>query len=221
MTKEKIHFREQTIATHDLNRDWEAGDHHAQEISEKGLVDPWEVDVEVETHAPEPVILQQSEIVRKEEGSVPNTNTPSAYEEESFEQRWDNVPLQTATSEVETIDRSFDDDSVDDWADSGFAVFSMDAETLTESHADLDIYDENEHQPPWELEPIDDHSVRIARQKAAEITALIVITHRQEHDSCLAMLTELFKTHRHHATFRAIKSATSNDITLGACPSNG
>ena len=78
---------------------------------------------------------------------------------------------------------------------------------------DIPELDEDVRQTPWEIEE-EGPSIRRARDKAAHIASLLYLTNRDDQESALIYLTDLFnhKDYSHSSTFQAIQRIAKNGL---------
>ena len=138
------------------------------------------------------------------------------------------MPLEKATDDMVCADVEpmeleddgswLDDDLLYETEDDG----SEDSDSDDSINEDSDIFfddipefDENARQVPWEIKP-EEEGTRRARDKAADIASLLYLTSRDDQESTLTYLIDLFEhpDHSHSSTFYAIKRIASQGLDL-------
>ena len=111
-----------------------------------------------------------------------------------------------------------DDDLLYETEDDGSEYSDSDDSVNEDSDIFLDDipeFDEDAQQTPWEIEPEEEgQPIRLARDKAADITSLLYLTSRDDQEIALTYLTDLFKQpdYSYPSTFQAIKRIASDRL---------
>ena len=127
-------------------------------------------------------------------------------------------PMELADNALSSNQDWLDDDLIyeteddeSEYGDSGDSV-NEDSDIFLD---DIPEFDEDAQQTPWEIEPEEEgQPIRLARDKAADITSLLYLTSRDDQEIALTYLTDLFKQpdYSYPSTFQAIKRIASDRL---------
>lgn len=173
-------------------------------------------------------ILASEDKTEKERASTVDGTIPMVSEDKEDRNALEKATEDMLCADVEPMesadDGSFSSDQ--DWLDAG-RLYQIeddgfeysDSDDSAHEYSDLlfdDIpeFDEDAQQTPWEIEPEEGPSIRLARDKAADITSLLYLTSRDDQEVALTYLTDLFKQpdYSYPSTFQAIKRIASDRL---------